>query len=377
MENNLIIIGSGFAARQLVKNIRRLNKQVAITLIAADNCDEYNKPDLSHVFSLKQCADDLTRQSAEQFAQENNITLYANTRVTMIDRHIKQIVCGNQHISYQKLVLATGAQAIVPSVSGDDSIITFNSQDEYRQHQDRLQTAEKVMVLGAGLIGSELAMDLQRAGKQVILVDRAHSLLSLVMPAELSSRLTHKFSQIGIQLALNNELTSIEKTTNGIKATLRNGLVTNVDAVIAAIGLKPNISLATAAGLATDCGIQVNSQLQTSDTDIYALGDCAEVEGKVQPFLQPIQLAAITLAKNLLGATEKLRLPTMLTKVKTPDLPLFLAGETHRQDLNWEIALSHSGMVARGFDRLQQLRAFITSESHTSQAFILLRELTF
>lgn len=376
MENNIVIVGSGFAARQLVKTIRKLDKQVAVTLIASDNCVEYNKPDLSHVFSLKQSADDLTRQSAEQFAEENNLRIYAKTSVTAIDRPAKQIVCGDLRISYQKLVLATGAHPIVPSIPGSDLIITFNSQDEYRQYQARLQSANRVMVLGAGLIGSELAMDLQRSGKQVILVDRAHSILPLLMPVELSSRLTHKFSQTGIQLALNNELTSVKETADGISATLRNGYIAEVDAVIASIGLKPNIVLAAASGLEVQRGIRVNSQLQTSDTDIYALGDCAEVEGKVQSFLQPIQLGAMALAKNLLGAEEKLLLPAMLVKVKTPDLPLFLAGETHRQDLNWDITLSQTGMIARGFDHLKQLRAFITSENHTSQAFTLLRELT-
>lgn len=376
MENHIVIIGSGFAARQLVKSLRRLDKAVPITLVAADSCAEYNKPDLSHVFSLKQRAEDLTRQTVAQFAQEHCVHVYANTHVMAIDRQTKQLICDKQSIGYQKLVIATGATPMIPVIPGNDLMITLNSQEEYQRHQETLQSAKRVMVLGAGLIGSELAMDLQRSGKHVILVDRAHHILSLLMPAELSSRLSEKFSQIGIELALNNELLDLQKTVTGLKATLRNGWVTDVDAVISAIGLQPNISLAKAAGLSTHRGIEVNPQLQTTDANIYALGDCAEVMGKVQSFLQPIQLGAIVLAKNVLGATETLTLPAMLVKVKTPDLPLFLAGETHRHDLQWQITLNPDGMVAKGFDPLKQLRAFITSEEQTPQAFMLLRELT-
>ncbi|GAB2950469.1 NADH:flavorubredoxin reductase NorW [Hafnia psychrotolerans] len=376
MEQNIVIVGSGFAARQLVRNIRRIDKQVAIVLIAADSGDEYNKPELSHVFSLKQNADDLTRQSACQFAQDNNLTLHVNTQVTAIDRHAKQVVCGDQRFTYHKLVLATGAQAIMPSLPGSEWIFTFNSQSEYRQHQDVLQMAKRVIVLGAGLIGTELAMDLHRAGKQVTLVDRAQSLLAALMPAEISSRLQNKFGQMGVQLALNNELIGINKTAEGLDVMLKNGLTVNADAVIAAIGLKPRTSLAAEADLKTQRGIQVNSQLQTSDPDIYALGDCAEIEGQVLSYLQPIQIGAMVLAKNLLGAAEMLRLPAMLVKVKTPELPLVLAGDTRREDLNWEITLNSNGMMARGTDPQKRLCGFIATEQNASHGFMLLRELS-
>ncbi|QJW55725.1 Nitric oxide reductase FlRd-NAD(+) reductase [Serratia plymuthica] len=145
--------------------------------------------------------------------------------------------------------------------------------------------------------------------------------------------------------------------------------------MIASVGLRPNLALAQQAGLRSDRGIQVDATLETSATDVYALGDCAEIEGKLLPFLQPIQFSAMTLAKNLLGAAETVRLPAMLVKVKTPDLPLHLAGETQRQDLQWVITVEPQGMIAKGFDRQAQLRAFIVSEDHMKQAFSLLKTL--
>ena len=376
MTDNIIIVGSGFAARQVVKNIRKLDPQVPIQMIAADSGVDYNKPDLSHVFSLQQSADDLTRLSAEKFAEENNLTLHTAMLVTAIERHTKRVFCGDRAFNYHKLVLATGASALVPTVPGSEMIVTFNSQNEYRQHQDMLQKAQRVLVLGGGLIGTELAMDLQRSGKQVILVDKAHSLLASVMPVEISSRLQHRLSQRGVTLVFNQELRGVMKVASGLRVELGSGQTYTVDAVIAAIGLKPKTALAAAAGLDIGRGIKVNNQLQTADPDIFAVGDCAEVEGKVLPFLQPILVGAMTLAKNILGGATSLTLPPMLVKVKTPDLPLYFAGETNRDDLHWEICLTPQGIVARGTDSSHQLRGFVVSEEQTQQAFPLLRELS-
>ncbi|HBR7117238.1 TPA: FAD-dependent oxidoreductase, partial [Klebsiella pneumoniae] len=115
-----------------------------------------------------------------------------------------------------------------------------------------------------------------------------------------------------------------EQTADGIRVSLDRQRAITVDAVVAAAGLRPETSLARHAGLQINRGIVVNSQLQTSDPAIYALGDCAEINGVVLPFLQPILLSAMCLSKNLLAQAGELKLPPMLVKVKTPDLPLHL-----------------------------------------------------
>lgn len=375
MKHGIVIVGSGFAARQLVKNIRKHDANVPLHMIAADSIDEYNKPDLSHVISLNQRACDLTRQHAGEFAEQFNLTLNANSWVSDIDTRERLVKCGDKLWPYDKLVLATGSSALLPPVPGKELMTTLNSQQEYLTCESSLRDAKRVMILGGGLIGTELAMDFCRAGKQVVLVDNAASLLASLMPAEVSSRLQHRLNQMGVELLFNQQLESLNKTSVGIDAALSNGRTLNVDAVVAAIGLRPNIGLAQHAGLTVNRGIKVNRQLQTSDANIYALGDCAEIDGKVLPFLQPIQFSAMTLAKNLLGAIDNLVLPAMLIKVKTPELPLHLAGETQRPDLKWQILAEPQGLIAKGYDEAQQLRAFIVSEAHMKQAFGLLREL--
>lgn len=376
MNAGIVIVGSGFAARQLVKNIRKQDATVPLMLIASDSMDEYNKPDLSHVLSLGQMASHLTRQSAGEFAEQFNLRLFPYTRITSVDAQAKVVKSADNRWQYDKLVLATGARAFVPPVAGSELMFTLNSQQEYQACETQLRDANRVLIVGGGLIGTELAMDFRRAGKQVTLVDSAASILSSLMPPEVSSRLQHCLSEMGVRVLLNTRLDGLSKTPSGIAARFEDELEINVDAVVAATGLVPETALAREAGARINRGIVVDTTLQTSQPGIYALGDCAEINGQLMPFLQPIQLCAMFLAKQLLGVNSPLNLPAMLVKVKTPALPLHLAGESARRDLNWHITTDAQGMVAKGVDEQQVLRAFVVSEDHMKTAFALLKALS-
>ncbi len=189
MSDGIVIIGSGFAARQLVKNIRKQDAQIPLTLIAADSMDEYNKPDLSHVISRGQKADDLTLQSAGEFAEQYTLRLFPHTWVSDIDAENRLVKSHDNQWRYDKLVLATGATPFIPSVPGRELMLTLNSQREYGAAQSRLHDAKRVLIVGGGLIGCELAMDFCRAGKAVTVVDNSASVLAALMPPEASSRL--------------------------------------------------------------------------------------------------------------------------------------------------------------------------------------------
>lgn len=375
MSEGIVIIGSGFAARQLVKNIRKQDPQVPLTLIAADSMDEYNKPDLSHVVSRGQSADDLTLQTAGEFAEQYNLRLFPHTWVSDIDAENQLVKSQDREWRYDKLVLATGAAPFVPPVPGRELMLTLNSQREYGAAHSQLRDARRVLIVGGGLIGCELAMDFCRAGKAVTVVDHAASVLSALMPPEVSSRLQHRMIGMGIHLLLQTGLAGLEQQADGIHVALAGERSTVVDAVVAAVGLRPETALARHAEVEIQRGVVVNRQLQTSHPAIYALGDCAEIDGKVLPFLQPIMLSAMCLSKNLLGQSGELRLPPMLVKVKTPDLPLHLAGETQRDDLTWNIVAAKDGLVAKGIDADNQLRAFVVSEDRMKDAFALLKQL--
>ncbi|WP_028865363.1 NADH:flavorubredoxin reductase NorW [Psychromonas aquimarina] len=379
MSKPIIIIGSGFAAYQLVKTLRRQNTQQAITVITACDGDDYNKPDLSHVFSKKQTAGDLVRMNALQFAAEYNITLLTRHRVDSIDTLNKTLTANNKQFAYDKLVLATGASAFIPPTQGcgSDRIITLNSLSEYKNAQQTLTEAESVLVIGAGLIGTEIAMDLSSSGRKVVMVDPAKSLLAAMLPDFIAAQLYQSLGNSGVDINLGTKVSRLEQAADGrsMDITLDCGRTFQVDAVISAAGLQANARLASEAGISCRRGIVVDSKLQTSARDVYALGDCAEIQGKLQPFLQPILLSANALAKTLLGQPSEIKLPAMLVKVKTPDYPIQLCGSTTQAEARWQIDASNQGMTAKAFDNNDQLIGFVVTQEHMKQAFPLLRQL--
>lgn len=378
MPKPIVIIGSGFAAYQLVKTLRRLNAEQAITLITADSGDEYHKPDLSHVFSRQQMATDLIKLTAAEFAKDQQIDLMSHCEVTQIDKDSKVVFCTQgREVAYEKLVIATGARPFIPKMNGDaiTAIHTFNSLSEYQACQANIRSAAKVLVIGAGLVGVELAMDLATAGKQVFLVDPQASLMANLLPEMLSQKLTAVLTKQGVTVQLQTRVSQLQYHDTRIAVSLDNGQHFTCDAVICAAGLIPNSQLAQNAGLEVNKGIIVNEYLQTSDADIYALGDCAQINGQSMAYLQPALLSANALASTLLNQATAVNFPAMLVKVKTPLLPMQLSGITVNNVHRWRVDIDAQGICIKALDADDTLLGFIVTEDKMKRAFGLLKQL--
>ncbi|MDX7788831.1 NADH:flavorubredoxin reductase NorW [Aeromonas caviae] len=376
ISREIVVIGSGFAAQQLVKSLRKLDAEQPIRLITADSGDEYNKPDLSHVVSRGCPAAAMTRQSGSDFAEQQRIALLPHCPVHGIDPARRLVLTEQGEFPYGKLVLATGASAARPDLPGSEHLVTLNSQQEYAAIEAQLRQARRILVLGAGLIGCELAMDMASDGREVTLLDLADSPLSALLPATLTQPLQQALRTQGVSLQFGTGLARIDaQPGDGWRVTLTDGRVSEQDLVIAAIGLRPNLALARGAGLAVERGILVDDRLQTSDPHIFALGDCVQWQGQLLPFLQPIVLGANALARTLLGTPTPLTLSPMLVKVKTPRYPLQLAGRTRGEDLAWQCRWNSHGMVAEAHGEDGKLCGFVVGGDQMSAAFPLLRQL--
>jgi nitric oxide reductase FlRd-NAD(+) reductase len=240
MSAPIIIIGSGFGSYQLIKTIRRTDQHVPITVFTLDEGHDYNKPDLSHVFSNQQSSADLIRLSAQEFASENNIILHSFTQVDCIDSDQQAVFVKGVAYPYAKLVLATGAKTFVPPMLGNatDKVITLNSLQEFESAQLQLQNAQRILVIGAGIIGTEITMDLNRCGKSIVVVDPSNGLMATMLPDIVASLLQKKMIETGVEFEFGRTISSLNQTGSGICATLSSGKTHIVDCVISAAGLK-------------------------------------------------------------------------------------------------------------------------------------------
>lgn len=374
MSAPIVIIGSGFAAYQLIKNLRRQEASVPIQVFTADEGDEYNKPDLSHVFTKQRSADELVQLTGAEFSKQYQVELFANTWVERVDTSAQCIYVQGHAYPYSKLIFATGANAFFPPIEGNgaSSVITLNSLSEYRRSQQQIDAANHVLIMGGGLIGVELAMDLRASGKQVTVVEPNSRLLPNLLPDFVALRLEEQLRRDGIALQLLSRVENITLTDEGIEVTTSLDQDDSVDCVISAAGLRPNTELARNAGINVRHGIVVDKQLRTSSKHVYALGDCAEIDGKVMAYLQPIVLSANTLAKQLLNQESQLSLPPMMVKVKTPSYPIQIGGQVSNA-VSWKVEYKKQGVMAEAYDDNNRMVGFVVTSDKVDQAFPLLR----
>lgn len=376
----IIIVGSGFAAWQLVKALRRQSPQQPVLLITADDGADYNKPDLSHIFTRQTEPDSMVRTDAAKLAAELNIAILTHTRVTALDPAHHVLHTATKTFSYSKLVLAVGARSVIPPLPDDAAqhSLSLNSLQDYRQHATRLQQMPSVLIVGAGLIGTELGMDAALAGKQVIMTDLAPRLMPRQLPPLMSQALQQQMQEHGVCFKLGCTLTALQHTDRGEWAiTFSDGSRYQAAEILCTAGLRPELTLAQRAGLQTERGIVTDAYLATSAEDVFALGDCAQVNGEVYAYLQPILLCAAALAKTLLGQPTAVRIPTLSVRVKTPLLPLHVAGNlAGEQAGTQQILLSdRSGMTLWQLDAEQKRCGFVAAGEHQKQAMAMLKTL--
>lgn len=371
-DDYVVIVGAGVAGWSAAEAIRRRDPARPILLVSACPGLVYPKPAISTALALGKQPDDLVDTDAESRAAQLGIEVRTDTRIIKFDTARKRLTTVKGAITYDRLVLALGAQQRVLPIEGDaaDRVVRVNDLGTYRQLRSLMADGvEHVTILGAGLIGCEFADDMTSAGFSVTVVDPADRPLASLVPRPLAAELASRLAGKGVDWRLGSTLASLDQGTRGLVATLSDGTRIDTDLVLSAAGLVANTQLAAKAGLDTDTGIVVDHSMQTSAPGVYAIGDCASLAGQVFAYIEPIRRQAEAIAAHVAGGEERFMPLPPLVKVKTPTMPISVCRPAGKIDDDAWVAVDQ-GAAGLHFELpgTQTIAGFALSGALASQA---------
>ncbi|MDB5554297.1 MAG: ferredoxin reductase [Rhizobium sp.] len=311
MSERILIVGAGLCGARAALSLRDRGFQGEVTLVGDEIHAPYDRPPLS-----KQTL--LDRPEPRLIATPETLTgagiiHLAGTRVVAIDRRNSSVVIGDRtSISYDKLLLATGSRPrTLPGLTPSRRLLTLRTHEDAVAIRDRLIPGARMLVVGGGFIGLELAATARRLGVIVTVIEGLPRLMARAIPAEIAAIMEARHRKEGVEILLDSAVTSIDETNDEIRLELRDGRVLKGDLCVVGIGAIPNDELAAQAGLLIDNGIAVDRFLTTSDPDIFAAGDCCSFPSAVfedrrirLESWRSAQDQGALAAGNMLGANE-------------------------------------------------------------------------
>lgn len=332
--HDVLIVGGGMAGWALAEALRSLSSTHTIAMVSDCDATRYDKPMLSVALTKKMDLDDLSKESGAEAAERLGVTLYARTTAIRIDHDRRTLRTTRGEIRYRRLVLAYGVRPMLPKGLPAQHCWRINHLDHYvrfRQALEAHERTQRVLIVGAGLIGTELADDLARSSHQVTLVDSgAYPLNQLVKDRLQVEPLLNAWKALPIRFRPHATVNAVSPKTIGsqdfFEVTFDGADPIEVDHVLVCVGQQVEDRLAQSARLNWVNGIDVDPvTLQTSEPDIYAMGDCISIHGRSHRFVEPLRRQACTIASQIAGMDfvryEHQRVPV---RVKTQSFPLTL-----------------------------------------------------
>jgi NAD(P)H-nitrite reductase large subunit len=355
-----IIIGQGAAGASAARTLKRLEPATAVTMITDERDYFYSRIDLPDIIAGKFAAAESELQGADAF-RELGIVCRMNERVTAIHPDEKTVeLASGERLKYSKLLVATGSLPVMPPLPGREAkgVYALWTMAQIREITQAAQSARRAVVIGAGLIGLKSALALAARGLEVTVVEK----LSRVMPRQLDDTAANVIADAvrrkGVAVMLGTEVKAIIVSNGVVTGVQLEGVELACDMVLMAVGVKPNIELAQAAGIEVGRGIIVDACQQTSVVDIYAAGDVAETIDpltgrRVLPAIWPVAVEqGEVAASNMTGGQTEYQGSVAMNAIEIGGVPLVsigdFEGEAGDEVLTSGVGTSYRKLVLRG-----------------------------
>jgi nitrite reductase (NADH) large subunit len=326
----LVLIGNGMAGVRTIEHLLKLSPGAYdITIFGAEPHPNYNRIMLSSVLAGGADMQEIVINDWDWY-KDNNITLHTGHTVTKIDTERKKVTTQlGLEADYDTLILATGSQPFMLPIPGADKegVIAFRDIRDCEMMIDASKTYKKAAVIGGGLLGLEAARGLLHLGMQVDVIHISSYLMERQLDEPASRMLQRELESQGMNFLLQKQTAAVTGKRRAKGLAFADGSEIEADLVVMAVGIKPNVSLARVAGINVNRGIVVNDFMQTSEPDIYAVGECAEHRGIAYGLVAPLYEQGAVLAKHLAGAaTAGYEGSVTSTKLKVSGVDVFSAG---------------------------------------------------
>jgi len=355
----LVVVGNGMAGMRTVEELlKRAPQRYDVTVFGAEPHVNYDRILLSSVLAGEKALAEIVIHPSSWY-EERGIRLLAGDAVVAIDRQAQTVTAASGRVAaYDRLLLATGSRPLVPPIAGLDlpGICTFRDIADVETMIAAAASHRRAIVIGGGLLGLEAANGLLKRGMSVAVVHLMDSLMERQLDKEAATLLQRALDERGVNFFMKGETEEIFGAGRVAGVRLADGREVPGDLVVMAIGIRPNVDLARAAGLEINRGIVVGDDLRTSDRRIFAVGECVEHRGKTYGLVAPLWDMAKVCADHLAGGETTVsdyNGTVLATRLKVTGIDVFSAGEFLGDETSEEIVLRDQ---ARGLYKRLVLR---------------------
>ena len=331
----LVVVGNGMAGMACVEQILKYSPEFQITVFGDETHVNYNRVMLSSVLAGERTAEEIVLHPREWYLR-NAIDLRVGVRIVDVDPDAKTVTGNDGSVTpYDLLLLATGSSAFMPRIEGldRDGVFVFRTIDDTRALLERCAPGRKAVVIGGGLLGLEAARGLQVQGCDVTVVHLMSTLMERQLDHDGGYYLLGKMEELGVKVLLGRTTTAILGNGRVEGVALSDDTCIDAELVVVAAGIRPNAELGLRAGLKVNRGIVVNDYMETSEPDIFAVGECVEHRGVCYGLVAPLYEQGKVLAATITGHKGPTYEGTVqAAKLKIMGVDVFSAGDWSEQN---------------------------------------------